>query len=213
MQARFYDPQVGRFLSTDPVHFSGQDPFTFNRYAYANNNPYRYVDPDGNSAWSMLGRFILKGGDIAATTAGVVEDVSTLTSSESSTLDRVAAGASLLSELAPVSARDIKAAASVIGDANKASTLKPGPFAKESIPSHPGRPTAAEQRQVNAHMEKNGCHTCGTKEPGTKSGNAIADHQSAQALGEPKEFLPHCNNCKARQGGEVLQELRRREKQ
>ncbi|WP_437484568.1 RHS repeat-associated core domain-containing protein [Sorangium sp. So ce1014] len=89
-------------------------------------------------------------------------------------------------------------------------TLKPGPFAKESIPAHRGRPTASEQKQVNALMGKHGCHTCGTKDPGTKSGNSIADHQPPQALDEPKVFLPHCNHCKARQGGEVLRELRRR---
>jgi RHS repeat-associated protein len=47
MQARFYDPSVGRFLSTDPVHFQDDNPFTFNRYAYANNNPYKYTDPTG----------------------------------------------------------------------------------------------------------------------------------------------------------------------
>jgi RHS repeat-associated protein len=47
MQARFYDAQVGRFLSTDPKDFDGASPFTFNRYAYANNNPYKFTDPDG----------------------------------------------------------------------------------------------------------------------------------------------------------------------
>jgi len=47
MQARFYDPQVGRFLSTDPVSFSDKSPFTFNRYVYGNNNPYKYTDPNG----------------------------------------------------------------------------------------------------------------------------------------------------------------------
>ncbi|MGK3970050.1 RHS repeat-associated core domain-containing protein [Sorangium sp. So ce118] len=90
-------------------------------------------------------------------------------------------------------------------------TLKPGPFAKESIPAHRGRPTASEQKQVNKIMDRHGCHTCGTKDPGTKSGNSIADHQPPQALGDPRIFLPHCNHCKARQGGEVLRELRRRE--
>lgn len=54
-QARFYDPLIGRFLSTDPVYFSDQNPFTFNRYAYANNNPYRYIDPDGRSCTSANG--------------------------------------------------------------------------------------------------------------------------------------------------------------
>ncbi len=47
--ARWYDPSLGRFLSPDPVPFQETNPHSFNRYAYANNNPYRYIDPDGNS--------------------------------------------------------------------------------------------------------------------------------------------------------------------
>lgn len=50
MQARFYDPLVGRFLSTDPIHFADDNPFSFNRYSYANNNPYRFTDPDGRES-------------------------------------------------------------------------------------------------------------------------------------------------------------------
>ncbi|MGH8583974.1 MAG: RHS repeat-associated core domain-containing protein [Gammaproteobacteria bacterium] len=45
--ARWYDPRIGRFLAIDPVGFSTNNPQGFNRYAYANNNPYRFVDPDG----------------------------------------------------------------------------------------------------------------------------------------------------------------------
>ena len=45
--ARHYDPVVGRFLSVDPASGDPTNQFTFNRYAYGNNNPYRYVDPDG----------------------------------------------------------------------------------------------------------------------------------------------------------------------
>ncbi|WP_440055935.1 RHS repeat-associated core domain-containing protein [Pseudoalteromonas sp. T1lg65] len=45
MQARYYDPVIGRFYSNDPLGF--RDVHSFNRYAYANNNPYKYVDPDG----------------------------------------------------------------------------------------------------------------------------------------------------------------------
>jgi RHS repeat-associated protein len=52
MQARYYDPVIGRFYSNDPVdamgHIARGNPIHgFNRYTYANNNPYKYVDPDG----------------------------------------------------------------------------------------------------------------------------------------------------------------------
>jgi RHS repeat-associated protein len=39
--ARFYDPEVGRFITVDP----GKDGL--NWYAYCDNNPLRYIDPDG----------------------------------------------------------------------------------------------------------------------------------------------------------------------
>ena len=47
MQQRYYDPVAARFLSEDPVLTDANSGASFNRYAYANNNPYRYVDPDG----------------------------------------------------------------------------------------------------------------------------------------------------------------------
>ena len=49
MQARYYDPAVGRFLSIDPVSPGAGNAFNFNRYAYAANNPARYIDPDGRT--------------------------------------------------------------------------------------------------------------------------------------------------------------------
>jgi RHS repeat-associated protein len=47
MQQRYYDPGIGRFLSVDPVTADGNTGGNFNRYWYANNNPYRFTDPDG----------------------------------------------------------------------------------------------------------------------------------------------------------------------
>ncbi len=52
--ARYYDPVIGRFMAIDPVGFQEGNPTSFNRYAYANNNPYKYVDPDGNSAIDLI---------------------------------------------------------------------------------------------------------------------------------------------------------------
>ena len=51
MQARYYDPSVGRFVSTDPVEPSAGNPFNFNRFAYANNSPIDNMDPDGRMVW------------------------------------------------------------------------------------------------------------------------------------------------------------------
>jgi len=50
MQQRYYDPQAGRFLSVDPVQVDPSTGANFNRYWYANDNPYRYTDPDGRCA-------------------------------------------------------------------------------------------------------------------------------------------------------------------
>jgi RHS repeat-associated protein len=47
MQQRYYDPMIGRFLSVDPVTAISDPTNYFNRYKYANNNPYRFIDPDG----------------------------------------------------------------------------------------------------------------------------------------------------------------------
>lgn len=47
MQARYYDPVVGRFYAVDPVGFSGSNPTYFGRYLYAGNNPIIHRDADG----------------------------------------------------------------------------------------------------------------------------------------------------------------------
>ncbi len=49
MGARYYDPVIGRFLGADPKGVDPENIHSFNRYSYANNNPYKYVDPDGHS--------------------------------------------------------------------------------------------------------------------------------------------------------------------
>lgn len=49
MQQRYYDPEIGRFISVDPVS-AGPSGTNFNRFAYAHNNPYTFKDPDGRIA-------------------------------------------------------------------------------------------------------------------------------------------------------------------
>jgi len=42
-RARFYDPQLGRFISEDPIGLAGG----INYYAYVANSPVNYTDPSG----------------------------------------------------------------------------------------------------------------------------------------------------------------------
>ena len=58
--ARWYDPVLGRFTGIDPVGFQEGNIHSFNRYAYANNNPYRFVDPDGRETNPVSGRNFIK---------------------------------------------------------------------------------------------------------------------------------------------------------
>ena len=43
-RARYYDPQIGRFLSEDPLRFKGGD---MNLYRYVGNDPVSFLDPWG----------------------------------------------------------------------------------------------------------------------------------------------------------------------
>lgn len=54
MQARYYDPILGRFLSPDPVQFGVDRPDMFNRYAYAANDPVNLIDPDGRAPQHVM---------------------------------------------------------------------------------------------------------------------------------------------------------------
>ncbi|HSW57842.1 MAG TPA: RHS repeat-associated core domain-containing protein, partial [Dehalococcoidales bacterium] len=46
--ARYYDPQIGRFISADTIVQSPANPQSFNRYSYCLNNPLKYTDPSGH---------------------------------------------------------------------------------------------------------------------------------------------------------------------
>ena len=51
--ARYYGSKIGRFTTTDPAQTIAPnliDPQRWNKYAYARNNPLRYLDPDGRCA-------------------------------------------------------------------------------------------------------------------------------------------------------------------
>ncbi len=91
MQQRYYDPRVGRFWSVDPVTVDSVGG-NFNRYWYANNNPYKFSDPDGRLAFLIpLAIIAYKAYSAADTIATVAENAGTVVDSSASTGDRVLA--------------------------------------------------------------------------------------------------------------------------
>lgn len=54
MNARLYDPVIGRFLSPDPQLQDSYSSQNYNRYSYCLNNPLRYTDPNGEFIFGIF---------------------------------------------------------------------------------------------------------------------------------------------------------------
>ena len=78
----------------------------------------------------------------------------------------------------------------------------PGPHAGDPITAGPSRrPTRGEQKLINAAGDRDGCHRCGTRYPGTQSGSWIGDHQDPVAIARPhapKLYYPQARSVAMR---------------
>jgi RHS repeat-associated protein len=71
--------------------------------------------------------------------------------------------------------------------------------------------STAERAEINRIGSTTGCHTCGTTNPGTRTGNFVPDHQPANALntsGGPQRLYPQCISCSREQGLELARRAR-----
>jgi RHS repeat-associated protein len=125
MGARYYDPVVGRFVSTDPVLFDEKNLHSFNRYAYANNNPYRYVDPDGrmpvDAGFAVWDTGKLAGALGAWTVGAITGDVNlqaaAIEGMRETRLDAALSVGAIMLPVSPNAARGAKIAGEVASDA------------------------------------------------------------------------------------------------
>jgi uncharacterized protein RhaS with RHS repeats len=61
MHARYYSPNLGRFVSVDPVGGTVGSSQSWNRYSYVLNNPVGMVDPSGQSGITFWIKQVAKG--------------------------------------------------------------------------------------------------------------------------------------------------------
>ena len=67
LNARYYDPEDGRFMTEDSYRGEIMNPETGHLYVYCANNPVNYVDPSGHFAAAMYTviKLVLVGGAVA----------------------------------------------------------------------------------------------------------------------------------------------------
>ena len=107
---RYYDPVAGRFLSTDPVLTDQNSAAHFNRYTYALNNPYKYIDPDGRMPFLVpFVVFIVK--EVAA------EAASQATGGATDLLSARRMGTKAIKAIVKNSADDVAVKAKILGNA------------------------------------------------------------------------------------------------
>jgi RHS repeat-associated protein len=215
--ARYYGSSMGRFMSADwavkpeDVPYADlMNPQSLNLYSYVNNNPLSKTDKDGHCAEDFC---VVEGGVTAyfagaAALAGASAYFSTPTGQRSLDTFTSAAGASFSNSFHTLTSFFSQSTSTPAASSDKPSTLAPGPHAGEGTPARSGDRnfTPGEREAVNAEGTATGCHTCGTKDPGTKSGNFVPDHQPPTALnpsGGEQKLYPQCINCSRTQGGEV----------
>jgi len=211
------------------------DPQFLNIYSYGINNPVRFVDPTGESVVdfaSGLGLGIAHGaiGAVAGFVEIIVDPYSVALQMREGIFWSFGVIGDYYSNPELAFANTSNAAqehlhnfeisndfekGEVIGNAVgvvAATALMEGaarPKVPGSIPAiEAGSVTNAERIKVTEIGKKQGCHTCGIKDPGTKTGYFVPDHQPPSALigvNQAQRLFAQCLPCSRVQGGQISQ--------
>ncbi|WP_448100993.1 RHS repeat-associated core domain-containing protein [Luteibacter jiangsuensis] len=93
MQARYFDPVIGRFYSVDPVGPNAGGIDSFGRFTYANDNPFVFVDPDGRQNMYALGANVTKGIMLQSSDPRAASDVAQVDAGQARVVATAAAAA------------------------------------------------------------------------------------------------------------------------
>jgi hypothetical protein len=188
---RAYNPATQSWMTPDAYQGEIDNPLSQESFVWNGDNPYQYSDPSGYCP-------------ICAVVAVPVVEIGI-----GDVLIAVGAGA-VGSAVATNGHQVLDGIGSILQAG--ADKLEPGPHAGDGVPlkNTNGRPTQGERDAVREEGDKNGCHSCGTKSFGTKSGNPVSDHQPPTALNPnqaSQKLYPQCITCSAKQGPQVRQAL------
>jgi RHS repeat-associated protein len=194
---RAYDQKRGRWLNRDPIGEAGG----INLFGYANGNPATRADPSGLflPALYVGGEVLFEAGVVVWRAYRAYRFAQALATPFPT---------NILNEEAGDEEKKKSCDAPGAGaNSEVPSNVGPGPNAGDSVPAGPSpRPTKEQQDKINEIGNRDGCHTCGTTDPGTKSGNWIGDHQDPTKLnpdGQPQRYYPQCQGCSNEQGGRI----------
>lgn len=95
MNARFYNPSTGRFLSQDTYSGNAYDPWTQNLYSYCGNNPVNMVDPTGHFFNLIAGAIGAGVGAIVGITGQLVSDTISGNTTDWNTIGAAAAAGAI----------------------------------------------------------------------------------------------------------------------
>ena len=91
LQSRYYNPEVGRFISSDVLLSTGQGVLGHNAYAYCGNNPIVREDTQGN-LWGLIAAVGAVTGAVVGAVTGAVTGAITALASGSDFGETVVAG-------------------------------------------------------------------------------------------------------------------------
>ena len=207
MQQRYMDPQLGVFLSVDPVTAYEQPVGQFNRYRYANGNPYKFTDPDGRiveTVWDVAN--IAMGATSAYSNfsqgnvgAGIVDSIGVAIDATAAAVPFVPGGAGTAIKAARGLEKAVDGArtADKLGDAGKmVGDLPKPPTGPGSVPvaqRDPQRSFTNSARESKRAEQGGKCATgCGTS---IDRSNSAGHHVERHADGGPTTSSNHAEVC------------------
>lgn len=210
MHARFYNPQLGRFVSTDPANSAiPGKPQSWNQYGYALENPVSIVDPNGQNPVLILVALGVAGGLIFG-----AEPANTPTSDHDPNVVRGSDGMKAVAASSTV-ITIVKAGMEFLGIGHDSGEEVGKPEPKEGSAGEEGAGMRFSEKTKDAAREEAGnrCVFCGretTREPGGDRSNI--DHSIPRSRGGDNtqaNAQNTCQNCNQDKGTMTTEEYMR----